>query len=105
MTRVLVEKHFDPPLTAEQWERDLQIGLPCHRAHDVRWVRSMLSRDRAKIICEFEAPDAETVRTSFRKSGLPYVRIWAIDFITPAEPSLLKCAASDSSTSCCFRNS
>lgn len=83
MVRVLVEKIFDPPITQEQWDQDISIGIPCHEAHDVHWVRSMMSRDRSRVICEFEAPDTETVQKSFRKAKLPFVRIWTVDIIEP----------------------
>lgn len=83
MVRVLVEKIFDPPITEEQWNRDVSIGIPCHQAHNVKWIRSMMSLDRSRVICEFEAPDAETVRRSFRKSGLPFARIWTIELLEP----------------------
>lgn len=83
MVRVLVEKAFHPPATVEKWNQDIAVGIPCHQAHNVRWIRSMMSRDRSCVICEFEAPDAETVRRSFRKAGLPFVRIWTIDILEP----------------------
>lgn len=83
MARILVEKVFDPPITEAQWNQDVERGIPCHTAHNVRWIRSMMARDRSRVICEFDAPDAETVRRSFRKAGLPYVRIWAIDVLEP----------------------
>ena len=83
MTRILVEKHFDPPISPEKWDQDIAIGIPCHTAHQVQWIRSMMARDRTKVICEFEAPDTETVQRSFRKAGLPFVRMWSIDIIEP----------------------
>lgn len=84
MARVLVEKIFDPPISEEKWNQDVAIGIPCHNAHNVRWIRSLMARDRSRVICEFEAPDAETVRRSFRKAGLPFARIWTIDILEPA---------------------
>jgi hypothetical protein len=98
MARILVEKAFDPPVTEEKWNHDLSIGIPCHQAHDVHWIRSMMSRDRRRVICEFEAPDAETVRRSFHKAGLPFVRIWAIEVLEPSHansipPEPLNCSA------------
>ncbi len=41
--------------------------------------RSALAVDRRRLTCEFEAPDAESVREAFRASGLPYERIWAAE--------------------------
>lgn len=87
MVRVLAEKIFDPPITQEKWIRDREIGIPCHEAHNVHVIRSCLSLDRGRMICEFEAPDAETVRKSFRKAGLPFARIWAVDVINPDNAS------------------
>jgi len=84
MTRVLVEKIFDEPISQEKWDRDIAVGIPCHNAHNVHWIRSMMARDRRRVICEFEAPDVETVQRSFRKAKLPFVRIWAIDLIEPS---------------------
>lgn len=89
MARVLVEKHFDPPITQEKWDRDVSIGIPCHEAHNVHWVRSMMARDRSQVICEFEAPDTDTVQRSFRKAGLPFVRIWTVDILEPTASSSL----------------
>ncbi|MBE9180612.1 DUF4242 domain-containing protein [Oculatella sp. LEGE 06141] len=83
MAIVLVEKVFDPPITESKWNHDIEIGIPCHQAHNVRWIRSMMSRDRRSVVCEFEAPDAETVRRSFRKAGLPFARIWTVDVLEP----------------------
>ena len=89
MARVLVEKIFDPPITKQRWNQDVEIGIPCHRAHGVHWIRSLMSRDRCRVICEFEAPDAETVRKSFRTAGLPFARIWTVDLIEPDDASSL----------------
>ncbi len=83
MVRVLVEKAFEPPITEDKWNHDIKMGIPCHQAHDVTWIRSMMAHDRRSAVCEFEAPDAETVRRSFRKAGLPFVRIWAIEILEP----------------------
>ena len=83
MVRVLVEKIFDPPMTEERWNQDIKKAIPCHSSHNVHWIRSMMSRDRSRVICEFEAPDAETVRRSFRKVGLPFVRVWTVEVLEP----------------------
>ncbi len=43
----------------------------------------MMAHDRSRVICEFDAPDAETVRRSFRKVGLPFARIWTVEVLEP----------------------
>ena len=40
------------------------------------WRRSSLSLDRLRMTCEFEAPDAESVREALRTAGVPYERVW-----------------------------
>jgi len=31
------------------------------------------------MICEFEAPDAESVRQALRSAGTPYEKVWTAD--------------------------
>jgi hypothetical protein len=83
MVLVLVEQTFESPITKEQWDQGLEKVAPCCQAHDIRWIRSMMARDRRCCICEFEAPDAESVRRAFHKAGIPVVRIWTIDVLEP----------------------
>jgi hypothetical protein len=88
MERLVVENTFELPLTDEarqEWSR--RIG-PCLQAYGARWARSYLSRDRKRMICEFEAPDAEAVRTAVRNAGLPYDRVWAADMYGPDVPGV-----------------
>ena len=56
---------------------------PCLDAHGVRWIRSYLSLDRRRMICEFEAADAEAVRSSFRSAGVSFARVWAAEQYFP----------------------
>ncbi|MBI4784139.1 MAG: DUF4242 domain-containing protein [Oscillatoriophycideae cyanobacterium NC_groundwater_1537_Pr4_S-0.65um_50_18] len=49
----------------------------------LNWIYSLLSTDRHRIICTFEAPDAESLRESYRRVGLPSRPIWAGDRIRP----------------------
>ena len=39
-------------------------------------MRSYLTPDGKKALCEFEAPNAESVREAFRMAGHPYDRAW-----------------------------
>jgi hypothetical protein len=43
----------------------------------------MMARDRHCSICEFAAPDAESVRRAFHMAGSPVVRIWTVDVLEP----------------------
>jgi hypothetical protein len=79
MTFLIMEKEFDPPLSAEAHDAEARRLDPCLDAHGVRWIRSYISTDRRRMICEFEAADAEAVRNSFRSAGVAFVRVWAAE--------------------------
>jgi hypothetical protein len=42
----------------------------------VKLLRTFLSCDRLRMICEYLAPDAESVREANTQAGLPFERIW-----------------------------
>ena len=83
MARLILEKEFDPPLSEEQHNLDAQRVDPCLEAYGARWIRSYLSNDRKRIVCEFEADDAEAVRSAFRSAGVPFARVWTAQVFEP----------------------
>ena len=56
----------------------------CFEQHSVRLVRSVLSLDGRRMICLFQAPDAESVRVANRIAGLPFDRVWTASVIEPS---------------------
>jgi hypothetical protein len=60
-------------------EEVLQRIRGCLEVRKARWVRSYVTTDGRRSICEFEAPDAETVREAFRAAGHPCERVWVAD--------------------------
>jgi hypothetical protein len=83
MARLILEKEFDPPLTVDLHDREAQRVDPCLEAYGARWIRSVLSSDRRRMICEFEAPDAEAVRAAFRSAKVPFARVWSGEVFAP----------------------
>jgi hypothetical protein len=79
MARVMVEQVFVEPLTDERYGAFAKQLDPCIEIREAAWRRSSLSKDRKHVLCEFEAPDAETIREAYRLSGVPFERIWAAD--------------------------
>jgi hypothetical protein len=77
MSTLIVEHTFATPLTDEEHDRASSRLTPCLEAHGARWMRSNLSTDRLRMVCEFEAVDAEAVRASYRSAGEPFDRVWA----------------------------
>src|SRR3970040_964899 len=64
METVVVEHHFENRLfDIEKYKKAQLDGGWCLKQHGVHHLRSYLSPDKRRMICIFEAPDAEAVRT------------------------------------------
>lgn len=76
MERVIVEREFDEPADlGALLERGRRNEL-CYRMRNVTHVRTIVSTDGRRMICEYDAPDAESVREANDRAGMPYVRVW-----------------------------
>jgi hypothetical protein len=84
MTQLVVEQSFDPPLTDEAYDRMSRRIDPCLAAYAVTWRRSFVSTDRRRMICAFEAADAEAVRAAYRSAGEAFDRVWVAEVYEPA---------------------
>ena len=73
MSVVVVERSFPEPVAFEDFRGR---GASCFELHRVRFLRAYLSRDRLRMICLFDAPDAESVRIAQEKSGMPFDAAW-----------------------------
>jgi hypothetical protein len=76
---VVVEHVFDPPLTNSEHDRISALVDRCAEMRNARWLRTYLSADRTRSFCEFEAPDAESVRDAYRNAGVPFLRAWSAE--------------------------
>lgn len=79
LEHMIVEQSFAEPLTDEAHDRAARQLDPCLAQYGARWLRSYLSTDRRRMVCEFEAPDAEAVRVAYRSAGLPFDRVWTAE--------------------------
>jgi hypothetical protein len=79
MAHLIVEQTFETPLTDEQHGQLGERLDKCLEAYGARWIRSYLSMDRRRMVCEFEAVDAEAVRTAFRSAGVSFDRVWTAE--------------------------
>src|SRR5438876_7209648 len=90
MARVLVEFVYPEPLSDERMS---SVGKKLDACLEVRrgaWRRSSLAIDRMRMTCEFEAPDADSVREALRQASIPYERVWsATVFAVEDYPELL----------------
>jgi|SRR5580692_4106940 hypothetical protein len=91
MARVMVEQVFTEPLTDERYGAFAKQLDPCMEMRSGAWRRSAVSRDKLRVVCEFEAPDAESVREAYRASSVPFERVWAADvFAVEDYPEMMK---------------
>ncbi len=91
MARVLVEQSFTEPLSDEAYAKLAERLDPCLAARNAAWRRSYVSVDRRRITCEFEAPDAGSVRESLDATGVPYDRVWSAEvFAVEDYPAVMK---------------
>ena len=79
MKTIIVERSLSEAVAVTDMAARVASGNACLEAHRVRFVRSLVSSDGLRVICEYEAPDAETVRLANRKMGLPFDRVWAAE--------------------------
>jgi len=91
MARVMVEQLFTEPLTDERYGAFAKKLDPCIEIRNGAWRRSAISTDRRRVVCEFEAPDAETVREAYRMADVPCERVWAASvFAVEDYPDMMK---------------
>lgn len=84
---MVVEQTFEKPITNEEMNAMARRVDPCLEAHGATWVRSYVSSDRKRVICELEAADAEKVRESYRSAGVQFERVWSAEVFSRDKPT------------------
>ena len=73
---VIVEQLFEQPLSDEEHSRLGKRLDSCVELRNGRWMRSYLSSDHLRMICEFEAPDAQSIRDAYGAAGITVQTVW-----------------------------
>jgi hypothetical protein len=81
MARIVLERRFDPETGKADFDRAGKDIQRCIETRDVTPIRSVLSADFTRAYCEFEAPDADTLRSALRQAGIRFERVWAAHVI------------------------
>ena len=76
MARVMVERRFCDAASYDELQAREDSFAWCAEKHQVTFNRSYFSKERKRMICEYEAPDAEAVRKLQRTASMPFERIW-----------------------------
>lgn len=83
MQRFIVERTFSPPMSDQELSEVTARMAPCLELHDVQWIRTHLSEDRQRMVCEYQARDAESVRKVQHEAQAKFDRVWAGQLIEP----------------------
>ena len=81
MSRIVVERNFATPQSDEDMKRVADRERPCLAVYNVTWKRSLIAADRKRMVCEYEAADAETVRKIQREAAAEFDRVWVGDVV------------------------
>jgi hypothetical protein len=77
METIVVERTLEEPLDVAALAANGERTQACLQAHNVRFVQTYRSPDGKRVICVYEAPDAESVRLALRQHGaLPFDNAW-----------------------------
>lgn len=83
MELVLVERTFTEPVSFEEIQALEDAGSWCLDAYRVTFLKTLFAEDRRRMLCVYEAPDAEAVRSAERKAGVPFDLAWPCKYIDP----------------------
>lgn len=76
MVLVVVERSFE---TEAAFDAVFDTGNSCLALYNVRFLRSYGSPDKKRMMCLYDAPDAESVRQANRQGGKPFDRAWTAE--------------------------
>lgn len=74
---VLVSRRFDEPAVLADIQAIEDGASACLETHRVRFIRTYFSIDRRRMLCLYQAPDAESVRIAQREARMPVEKVWA----------------------------
>lgn len=81
MSRIIVERSFATPQSDDDMKIVADRERPCLALYNVTLKRSLIAADRKRMVCEYEAADAETVRKIQHEAAASFDRVWVGDVI------------------------
>ena len=76
---VIVERSFEDPVEMAEIQAIEDAGASCLQTHNVTFSHTFFSLDRKRMMCFYQAPDAEAVRVAQRQIHMPVDRVWAFN--------------------------
>jgi hypothetical protein len=78
---VVVERSHATPTALEAVRPSKETLWLCFELRDVRHVATYAALDGMRVVCVFDAPDAETVRVANRNAGMAFDVAWSAAWI------------------------
>jgi len=82
---VLVIRSFEDPVELHDMQVIEDAGAWCLETRDVRFIRTYFAADHKRMVCLYEAPDAESVRQAQREAGVPFDDAWSVLALGPRD--------------------
>jgi len=76
LTTVVVERRFAQPTDFKEVADQEEASSWCLDARNVKFGFSYFSADQKRMICAYQAPDAESVRQAQQQAKMPFDAIW-----------------------------
>jgi hypothetical protein len=76
MEYVVVERSFPTPVIFEDIQAIENAHQWCLDLYEIKFLRSYFSSDCKRMVCLYQAPDAEAVRRASAQAKMPYDRIY-----------------------------
>jgi hypothetical protein len=77
MSLIVVERSFGEATDMQALQRLEDAVASCLEQHRVQARGSLVAKNGLHAVCFYEAPDAESVRVTQDRAGLPFDHIWA----------------------------
>ena len=81
MELVLVERRFEQPIDFQDIQRQETAASWRLDTYNVRFLKTFLSKDRRRMLCLYEAPDAEAVRSAEKQARIPFEHAWTCQIL------------------------
>lgn len=84
---VVVERSFAEPVRFDDLQSVEDRGAWCLGVNRVAFLMSWLGLDRKRMLCLYDAPDAESVGRTNARLGLPVDRVWSAELYVCEAPA------------------
>lgn len=101
MAFVVAERTMPAPVSLAQLCDGIIQGKWCNDLYGVTHCGSLLAPDHRRVVCFYQAPDAESVRGTSQRLNVPYDHIWSATLHGPVDsgPVTAVTAAAESAES------